>query len=123
MFFALTEFIRNNPGRRNKIFLLNLGLVFIVNLIMWLLLIVNFWQRSDYIILGYNIYFGISDLGVWYEIYLLPLVGLIIAVINFLLALYFYLPARVLSYFLAFTASIINFILFVASLLLVYSNL
>lgn len=123
MFFALREFIVSNPGRRNKIFLLNLILVLIINLMAWLLLIVNFWQRNEYIILGYNIYFGISDLGIWYKIYLLPLIGLVVAIVNFLLALYFYLPARVLSYFLSFTASIVNLIMLTASLLLIYSNL
>ena len=123
IFFQIKEKIKLSPAKRDRAIIFNLTFALLINLVLWLILLFSFWQTSDYIILGYNIYFGISAFGPWYQILLLPLIGLIIIAVNFLLALFVYLPQKILSYFLAIAATLINVIILVAGMLLVYSNL
>ncbi|MFA4871899.1 MAG: hypothetical protein WC610_02465 [Patescibacteria group bacterium] len=123
IFFQIKEKIKLSPAKRDKAIIFNLTFALLINLALWIILLFSFWRTSDYIILGYNIYFGISAFGPWYQILLLPLMGLIIIAVNFLSAFFVYLPQKILSYFLAVVATVANVIVLVAGLLLVFSNL
>ncbi|MDO8668802.1 MAG: hypothetical protein Q7K65_00730 [Candidatus Buchananbacteria bacterium] len=102
---------------------MNLFLSVLINAIMWVLLIFNFWQDSQYIVLGYNIYFGISSFGPWYQILLMPILGVAVILLNFSLSFSLYLKEKILSYSLAFIASIFNFIIFLAANIIIYVNI
>lgn len=121
--YQLQDSILMSPGRRDKLILMNLFLSLALNMVLWLLLILNFWQAREYIILGYNIYFGISAFGQWYQILLLPLLGLIVILLNFSLSFYLYLKEKLISYFLASTALIFHLIIFLASVIIIYVNI
>ena len=123
IFLKIKEKIKLSPAKRDRTIIFNLTIALLINLALWIILLFSFWRQSDYIILGYNIYFGISAFGPWYQILLLPLMGLIIIAVNFLLAFFVYLPQKILSYFLVIAATVANVIVLAAGLLLVYSNL
>jgi hypothetical protein len=42
------------------------------------------------IILHYNVYFGVDVIGAWWQVYFLPLVGVIIFSVNVILGYFFY---------------------------------
>jgi len=122
IFFKLNELIYTNPAKRDKIVLAGfvLGLASIIASIIALL--VKFFLAREYVVLHYNIYFGISSLGPWYQIFIIPLWGIVIWLVNFFLSFHYYLKIKIISYFLAISAGAINLILLVASILLIIAN-
>jgi hypothetical protein len=61
-----------------------------INLANWIMLAI-FIKPVDYsIILHYNVYFGVDMTGSWKSVFFLPGIGLLLFIINFLLAFYFY---------------------------------
>lgn len=62
----------------------------ILNAINWGL-IAYFIRPVDFlIVLHYNVYFGVDVIGDWWQVYLLPLIGLIILIANTILGYMFY---------------------------------
>ncbi len=112
-----------SPAKRDRLVLFNLFLSLSLNLMLWIGLLFNFAQSSKFIVLGYNIYFGISSFGPWYQVLLMPLIGLIVIALNFSICFSLYLREKIISYFLAFVASITNLIFFLAALIIIYVNL
>ena len=79
---------KTNPFFKEKIVKISLFFSLALNFILWLIL---GWQVKDFpelIPLHYNIYFGIDSFGTWYQIFLMPLLGLVIIVLNFFLAIF-----------------------------------
>lgn len=122
-FNKIWETIISGPAKRDKIIIINLILSLLINLVLWAVLIFNFWLLPEYIVLRYNIYFGINSLGPWYIIFLLPLFGVLVLAINYWLSFYFYLKEKILSYFLSFAAFIFNLLMLLAGWLLILVNL
>jgi hypothetical protein len=61
-----------------------------INLANWIMLWI-FIKPVDYsIILHYNVYFGVDMTGSWKSVFFLPGVGLLLFLVNFFLAFYFY---------------------------------
>lgn len=121
--YKIQDSILMSPAKRDRLIIMNLFLSVLINAIMWVLLIFNFWQDSQYIVLGYNIYFGISSFGPWYQILLMPILGVAVILLNFSLSFSLYLKEKILSYSLAFIASIFNFIIFLAANIIIYVNI
>lgn len=108
---------------QDKIIRVNLFFSLILNIALWGFLA---WQVKDFpelIPLHYNIYFGIDLLGPWYQIFLLPTIGLVIFIINFFLGTIFFLKEKIISYFLAGASSLIQILLLIAGLAIVFLNL
>lgn len=122
LFFNFREAVTASPAKRDKVILANLFFGLFINVGTWAALIFNFQPVQEYIILRYNIYFGISSLGPWFFLLIIPLIGLLIIVVNYLFAFYLYLKEQLLSYYLSFAASVFNLILLVAAALLIYQN-
>jgi hypothetical protein len=75
------------------------------------------------IILHYNVYFGVDIIGDWWQAYFLPLIGVIMLVINTLLAYYFFKQKeRIASYLLLLTAIIIQAGVAIASAGIIFIN-
>jgi hypothetical protein len=75
------------------------------------------------IILHYNVYFGVDIIGDWWQAYFLPLIGVIMLVINTLLAYYFFKQKeRIASYLLLLTAIIIQAGVAIASASIILIN-
>lgn len=77
----------------------------LVNSIDWLMLRFFLRPGKDIIILHYNVYFGVDWRGMPEEAYFLPLIGLILLGINFLVAFYFYAhKERIAAYLILIAA-------------------
>ena len=86
------------------------------NFINWAIL--KIWVRPvDFpIILHYNVYFGVDLIGGYGQVYLLPLIGLILFIINLILSMYFYeQKERIASYILLMATLMIQLSVIVAS--------
>lgn len=121
--YRLWDSILMSPAKRDRLIIMNLFLSFALNIVLWALLIFNFFPANQYIVLGYNIYFGISAFGRWYQVLIMPTLGLAVILINLYLSLLLYLKEKLISYFLAFTSSIVNIIFFLAALIIIYVNI
>ena len=101
---------------RSQIAIWLLILSFIANLVNWV--IIWAWIKPvDFpIILHYNVYFGVDLIGDYRQAYILPLIGIILLVVNLLLAIYFYAQKeRIASYILMIAALMIQLGLIVGS--------
>lgn len=94
-----------------------------INLSEWIILKI-FVQPVDFpIILHYNVYFGVDMVGNHKSVFLIPLIGLALFLVNFLLSLYFYRSKeRIASYLLLMTALMIQLSLLVAALSIIIIN-
>ncbi|NTV40970.1 MAG: hypothetical protein HGA61_01725 [Candidatus Moranbacteria bacterium] len=95
---------------------------FVVNVGNWVL--ISFFIRPvDFpIILHYNVYFGVDVIGDWWQVYLMPLVGLLILLVNSLLGYLFYQQKeRIVGHLLMLATFIVQvgISIAVASLLLI----
>lgn len=91
-------------------------LTLIANLGDWALVYFGVTPTETPIILHYNVYFGVDSIGSWKQVYLLPAVGLVVILANFILSLYFYhKKERIAAYVLLITALMIQMGLIVAS--------
>ncbi|OGY47236.1 MAG: hypothetical protein A3J62_03535 [Candidatus Buchananbacteria bacterium RIFCSPHIGHO2_02_FULL_38_8] len=100
----------------DKFIQVNLFLSLLINMALWLVLIGRRSSFSDLIPLHYNIYFGIDLLGYWYEIFLLPIFGLLVLLANFILGLPLFSRERILAYFLIGASSLAQLIFLLAGL-------
>ncbi|HEX7586107.1 MAG TPA: hypothetical protein VF390_00505 [Patescibacteria group bacterium] len=94
-----------------------------INLSEWIILKI-FVQPVDFpIILHYNVYFGVDMVGNYKSVFLIPLIGLALFLVNFLLSLYFYRSKeRIASYLLLMAALMIQLSLLVAALSIIIIN-
>jgi len=108
---------------RSSIVLWLLALSFVVNIANWISLKI-FIQPVDFpIILHYNVYFGVDVLDSWQKVYLVPIIGFFLFLINTFLGLYFYQQKeRIASYILAIANLMIQLSLLVASISIILIN-
>jgi len=122
IFFKLRELVVASPAKRDRIILSCLVTAAIFNLVSWLAVIIAFWHTNDFIVLQYNIYFGISSLGPWAVLLELCGFGLVVGLVNFVLSFWLYLKEKLFSYFLAGTAVAVNAIILAALCFIIYMN-
>ncbi len=85
--------------------------------------IMPFSEDRPFIPLHYNVHFGIDQFGPWYDIFRIPVLGLVLLVVNIFFQAAFYRREHVLSKFFAIATVVSEFILFVAMVLIVLLNL
>ena len=122
LLIRITDLIDGSPAKHDKFVYFSLLFAFLLNLALWITVVVAFWSSSEYIILQYNMYFGISSFGPWYQLLLMPLGGLAVILINGLLAFQIYLGYRVLARIMPVIAALINALLIIVVALLIYIN-
>jgi len=123
---SLNEKIKLFFGReyfQNRIilWLTTLGVFF--NLVIWSCL--GFFSHSDgeAIILHYNVYFGVDSIGTPREAYALPLIGLVVILVNFLLSFYFYAKKeRIATYILLLAALMVQLSLLISAISVIIIN-
>lgn len=108
---------------KDRYFLVNFLISIFLNLTAWLFLYLNFKPQTEPVILHYNIYFGIDLIGAWYKIFFIPLFGLVCFFINFALSVIIYTRAKILSYFLIHTSSLIQILMLLTVVFLIFQNL
>jgi len=94
----------------------------IVNVANWAC--IAFFNRPvDFpIILHYNVYFGVDVIGDWWQVYLMPLIGLLILLVNAILGYLFYQQKeRIVAHLLMLASFVaqVGISIAVASLLLI----
>ncbi len=92
-----------HPLWRNWIALVILGLTLVLNITLWLILKKGIKPTSDLIPISYTI-FGINKWGRWYEVFILPAMGLLILLLNLILSFIIYKKERFGVYLLLGTA-------------------
>lgn len=123
IFFKLRDLIENSPAKRDRFILTSFIVSVLLAVVAILIVLGYFWNFKDYIVLHYNIYFGISSLGSWLLLLLLPLSSLLVLLLNGVLILILYLKQKILSYFLSFASVFYGLIVFAAVLLIIYINI
>lgn len=108
---------------KNKIVLWAISLNLLVNLANWIALW-RFLRPVDYsIILHYNVYFGVDLTGNWKNAFILPFVGLVIFLINLVLAYYFFSKLeRIASHILLIASLMAQLSLLIASASVILIN-
>jgi len=108
---------------RSQIVIWLLVLSFIANIADWVIIATLIKPVNFPIILHYNVYFGADFIGDYRQAYLLPAIGLILIMINLLLAIYFYAQKeRIASYILLIAALMIQLGLIVGSASVIIIN-
>ena len=75
------------------------------------------------IILHYNVYFGVDLIGVWWQAYALPTLGVIFFLGHLFLARRFYLKSeRIAAYLMLLSAGMLSFGLLIASVSIAFIN-
>ena len=122
LFFQLRDLIEHSPAKRDRFIMIPFIVSAVLVAVTTLAIPFSFWNFNDYVVLHYNIYFGISSFGPWLMLSLLPLSGLIVLIVNAILAMVLYLKHGLLSYFLAFISSFYNLIVLLSIILIIYIN-
>ena len=63
--------------------------------------------------LRFNSFSGVTDVGLWYKVYNLVVVGTVIYMVNSILAYFFYERERLASFFLLVAAAVVEIILII----------
>ena len=85
--------------------------------------IVPLSSTRPYIPLHYNIYLGVDQLGSWYQIFTLPVLGLFLFFFNLILQTIAYRKEKLLATMLAVATVLIEWLLLCAMVLIVLMNL
>lgn len=132
------EKIKNNPTKslidkfrlffkkdffQNKIIPWLIVLNIVANLANWIMLAIFIRPVDGNIILHYNVYFGVDNMGNWKQVFLMPSIGLILFLINIFLANYFYKnKERIASYILLLSVFMAQLSLIIASISIIIIN-
>lgn len=108
---------------KNSVTLWLLALSVFSNVCNWTALLIFIKPVDLPVILHYNVYFGVDMIGNWKETFVSPLLGLFIILINFPLALFFYVnKERIASHILMIASLMIQLGLLVYSMSLIIIN-
>lgn len=95
----------------------------LANLINWIILVIFVRPIDLPIILHYNVYFGVDMMGNYHEVYILPLIGIILFLVNWLLSIFLFdKKERIASYLLLMAALMIQLSMIVASVSVIIIN-
>jgi len=129
-FYQFFNRFKSTSAWKNKLLTIPLGTATIINLAIWLLIYFKFYpavyslpQEQSYIPLHYNIYTGIDLFGSWQRIFIWPTIGLIILIINLILAIVLYDKKEIISYLLSFAAVFVQIFLLIATMLTILINI
>ena len=107
----------------SKIILWLLGLNLASNLANWLIIAIFINHLDGDIILHYNVYFGVDELGNWKQAFLLPIIGIILFALNAVLAAWFYAKKeRIASHILLLASLMAQWSLIIAAASLIMIN-
>jgi len=107
---------------QDKVLIILLVLSFVLNLLLYLAIYWFIKPTVDPITLHYSVYFGIDLIDNWYKIYLMPVVGSFLFLVNGSLAWFFYRNQKLVSYFLIGAIFLIEVLLDVAGTFLILIN-
>ncbi|MFA6098503.1 MAG: hypothetical protein WCV50_00295 [Patescibacteria group bacterium] len=83
----------------------------------------NIKPSEQPIYLHYNIYFGVDLIGNWYQMYILPLVGFIVILINAIITLFIYKKSKILTNLINSLTAILLLFVLLSAFLVVRQNI
>lgn len=92
------------------------------NLSTWLYLGLAIKPRPEAVFLHYTVHFGVDLSGPWSQIFFLPLLGLILILINFIVAYFIYDQNKNLSRLIAIATVALEVFLFTEAIFLAFLN-
>lgn len=95
--------------------------VLVVALPLWR--IVPIGATRQFIPLHYNIYFGVDRFGSWKQIFIIPILGLTLLLLNLFFQTMIFRREKLLATFLAITSIFIELIFLISMILIVLLNL
>lgn len=104
----------------NKILL---GSNLLMNIAIWVWLAWYISPQKDPIFLHYNVLFGVDLVGQWWRVFIIPLVGLFIILVNAVIGWTTFHKDKFIAYFLSSTALVCQIFLFISAYLLVFLNI
>ncbi len=114
--------LKTNLFFTNKNILINLIISISIFLFTLIFLYFKIEPQVKPVALRYTIYFGISMIGPWYQVFIIPLIGFIIILINFITAYIIFIKSKILSYFLVIASSLIQLLLLISAILIYLLN-
>ncbi len=117
-----THFLQTNLFFKDKYILTHLIISGLLWLFSLLFLYFKIQPQAEPLALRYNIYIGVSLIGPWYYVFFIPLIGLLVILINFVLAYLFYLRIKLISYFTALAASLTQLLLAISAIIIYLLN-
>ena len=100
-----------------------LSLALLLNFLTWGWLIWHIRPQTDPIFLHYNILFGVDFIGAWWQVFYLPLSGLVIIGVNFFVGWSLFNRDKFIALLLQAASVLGNIFLLVTAALLVFLNL
>ncbi|MFA7319355.1 MAG: hypothetical protein WC022_02040 [Parcubacteria group bacterium] len=110
------KYILEKEFFRSRIILWLLALNVLANVVDWAAIAIFINRLDGDIILHYNVYFGVDSMGDWKRVFILPIIGVIILVLNAWLAAYFFVKKeRIASYILMLASLMVQISLIIAA--------
>ena len=107
------------PLLKDRLASLSLISSFILNLLLWIIIILFIKPTNELLPLHYTIYFGIDRLGRWHEILFIPVFGSVVFFVNSFFASLFFKKEKLVTYFLIISSAFAQLLLFLAIILLI----
>ncbi len=85
--------------------------------------IVPLSENQPFLPLHYNIYFGVDSFGPWYNVFVLPILGLVFILLNNYFQTLFFKREKFLTLLFAYTTVVIEAVLLVGMALIVILNI
>ncbi len=98
------------------------GAGLLVNIGIWLTLWWKMAGTEGDIFLHYNILFGVDLIGPVWKVYLVPILGLVILIINFLIGWFFYKQDKFIAQIMNFVGLLGQIFLVIVAALLIFLN-
>lgn len=108
---------------KDKLVWINFIVALLLNIAMWVMIYVKVAPTDQSVVLHYNVLSGIDLLGQWYQIYTLPLIGLVLLIFNYVVAYKIYNRQVIFSYFLTVASSLEQIILLVSTFFVILVNI
>lgn len=105
-----------------RLLLVGLSVTVVCNAVIWLLIFFLVDRSTPTVILHYNVFFGPDGFGRWSDLFILPGIGVVVAVLNYGVASWLWQHDRFLTYVAASLAALVQIILIVATALVVVVN-
>ena len=102
--------------------LIMLSLALVINIAVWVWIFITIQPQSETIFLHYNILFGVDYIGEWWRVFFMPMTGLLIFVLNFLVGWALFHKDKFVSIILNAVNVMCQILVLVASSLLIFLN-
>ena len=97
--------------------------VILIQIFLWWYLISNIHPDAGQIFLHYNIIFGVDLVGDWWKLYLTPLAGVIVILLNYFFSLMFYSTDKFLARLMSLWVLFFHIFLMIGLVLLIRLNI